>query len=151
VLIFELMNRAEADAIVDAVSWWAIERDDIRAMALLGSWARGSQRKTSDVDLLLLTDQTEEYLDGRTWLAQINFRNANYAVQSSDCAVYGEVWSRHVHLLPAAEVELTFARCSWAKTNPIDCGTRSVVKDAFRIIFDKDGSLAMLADAVMSG
>ena len=47
-------------------------------------------------------------------------------------------------------MELTFANCSWAKTDSIDSGTRRVVKYAFRIIFDKDGILAKLADAVMS-
>ena len=149
-LIFGLINRAEVDAVIDAITCWAIERDDIRAVALVGSWARGNPRQTSDVDLLFLTDQAEEYRECRRWLAQINFQNAGYVVQSSDYAVYGGVWSQHIHLLPPAEIELTFASCSWARTDPIDCGTRSVVKDAFRIIVDRDGSLAMLADAVMS-
>jgi hypothetical protein len=54
-------------------------------------------------------------------------------------------------LLPAAEVELTFTDCSYAKTNPIDGGTLHLVKDGFRVIFDKDGILAELADAVMTG
>jgi hypothetical protein len=54
-------------------------------------------------------------------------------------------------LLPAAQVELTFAQCSWARTDPVDLGTRSIVKDAFEIIFDKDGTLARVVDAVMSG
>jgi hypothetical protein len=33
---------------------------------------------------------------------------------------------------------------------PIDGGTRGVVEDAFRIIFDKDRILAKLVDAFMS-
>src|SRR5205807_2454032 len=101
--------------------------DDIRAMALLGSWARGNPRQTSDVDLLFLTDQTKKYRHRRKWLTEIDFRTAGYTVQSSDWAAYGDVWSLHVHLLPTAEVELTFANCSWAKTDPIDSGTRRVV------------------------
>jgi uncharacterized protein len=56
-----------------------------------------------------------------------------------------------VHLLPAAEVELAFAKCSWAQTEPVDGGTRGVVNDAFQIIFDKDGMLSKLISAVMSG
>jgi hypothetical protein len=150
VLIFELMKSAEADAVINTVTHWATKCDDIRAMALLGSWARGNPRQTSDVDLLFLTDQTKKYRHRRKWLSEIACRTAGYTVQSSDCAAYGDVWSLHVHLLPTAEVELTFANCSWAKTDPIDSGTRRVVKDAFRIIFDKDGILAKLADAVMS-
>ena len=72
-LIFGLMNRSEVDAIINAITCWAIERDDIRAIALVGSWARGNPRQTSDVDLLFLTDKAEEYRECRRWLAQINF------------------------------------------------------------------------------
>jgi hypothetical protein len=53
-----------------------------------------------------------------------------------------------VHLLPTADLELTFAQCSWAKTDPVDTGTQVVLGDAFRIIFDRDGILAKLVDAV---
>jgi len=56
-----------------------------------------------------------------------------------------------MHLLSPAEVELTFAECCWAQTEPVDGGTRSVVKDAFEIIFDKDGLLTKLVYAVKSG
>jgi uncharacterized protein len=83
-------------------------------------------------------------------LSEIDFRGAGYRLQSSEDAIYGVVWSRHVNLLPGAEVELTFAECSWARTDPIDGGTRGVVEDAFRIIFDKDRILAKLVDAFMS-
>ncbi len=144
------MNKAEAQAIIDAVTVWAIERDDIRAMALAGSWARGNPRQTSDIDLLFLTDRAEEYRRRRKWLTEIDFKNAGYRVQSSESAVYGVVWSRHLYLLPPADVELSFATCPWAKTRPIDSGTRSVVEDAFQIILDKDGILAKLVDALMS-
>jgi uncharacterized protein len=147
----ELMKTAEANAIVSAVSRWAVERDDIRAMALIGSWSRGNPRQVSDIDLLLLSDRAHEYRRCRKWLTEIDFGGAGYRLQSSEIAIYGVVWSRHINLLPAAELELTFAECSWARTDPVDGGTRGVVQDAFRIIFDKDRILAKLVDAVLSG
>lgn len=137
--------------IVGAVATWAIVRHDVRALALVGSWARGNPRRTSDIDLLLLSDRADEYHRLRRWWDDIDFTEAGYRQQSSESARYGAVWSQHFHLLPRAEVELTFAKTSWAKTDPIDSGTRSVVKDAFRIIVDKDGLFAKLVDAVMSG
>ena len=145
------MNSFQANSIIDAVMDWAIERADVRAMACVGSWARGDPRDASDIDLLLLTDRTEEYRRRRKWLSEIDFGKAGFRVQSNESAVYGAVWSRHVHLLPMAEVELTFANCSWARTDPIDCGTRGVVEDALRIAFDKDGALARLVSVVMAG
>jgi uncharacterized protein len=137
------MEAAEANAITTAVAQWAIERDDIRAMALLESWARGDPRPTSDLDLLLLSDRAPDYRN-RTWLTEIAFQNAGFRLHSSDSAIYGTVWSQHVHLLPAAYVELTFAKCAWASVDPIHNGTRVVVKDAFHIVFDRDGILAKL-------
>jgi uncharacterized protein len=147
----ELMKPAEANAMVSAVSSWAIKRGDIRAMALVGSWARGNQGQVSDIDLLLLSDCAHEYRHSQEWLTEIDFRGSGYSLNSSESANYGVVWSRHMHLLPPAEVELTFAECRWAQTEPVDGGTRSVVKDAFKIIFDKDRMLSKLVAAVMSG
>jgi uncharacterized protein len=145
------MRLAEANAIISAVRSWAIERGDIRAMALVGSWARGNPGQVSDIDLLLLSDRVHEYRHSEGWVTEIDFRGSGYRHSSSESATYGVVWSRHVHLLPAAEVELAFAECSWAQTEPVDDGTRGVVKDAFHIIFDKDGMLSKLVTAVTSG
>src|SRR3974377_1169331 len=108
------MKLADVDAITVPVANWAIERDDVRAMAMVGSWARGNPRPASDLDLLLLSDLALDYQRRRTWLTEIDFQKAGFRLRSSEGAVYGVVWSQHVHLLPAAEVELTFARCSWA-------------------------------------
>jgi predicted nucleotidyltransferase len=145
------MQPAGADAIVRAVAAWARTRRDIRAMALVGSWARGNPHRRSDIDLVLLSDRAAEYRRRRKWLAEIDFEGAGYRVQSSQNARYGAVWSRHVTLVPSAKVELTFAKRSWARTDPVDPGTRGIVMDAFRTIVDKDRLLAALIDAMMSG
>jgi len=120
-------------------------------MGLIGSWARGNPHRGSDVDLLLLTDRAADYRRRRNWLTEIDFAGAGYRVVSSKTARYGAAWSRHVTLAPSAEVELTFAERSWARTDPVDPGTRGIVKDAFRTIVDKDRLLAALIDAMMSG
>jgi hypothetical protein len=144
------MKAADANAIVSAVADWAICREDIRAMALVGSWARGDPHQESDVDLLLISDRADEYRARQEWLAEIDFESAGYGVASSKDASYGVVWSCHVAMLPTAMVELTFARRSWAQADTVDAGTRRVVKDAFRIIIDKDRTLAELVSVVMA-
>jgi hypothetical protein len=144
------MDSAELNSIANAVADWAIARDDIRAMALAGSWARGNPHQGSDIDLLLLSDRADDYQRLPHWLTEIDFTRCGYRQQSSESETYGAVWSQHIRLLPEVEVEVSFAKCSWAKTEPVDGGTRRVVQDAFRIIFDKDGLLTKLIDAVMS-
>jgi predicted nucleotidyltransferase len=140
------MRIAEADALMTVVAGWARTRDDIRAMALVGSWARGRPHRGSDLDLLLLSERPADYRGRRKWLREIDFRAAGFRPRSSTGATYGAVWSLHLHLHPAADVELTFAGRAWANTTPIDAGTRSVVMEGFRIILDKDAILARLAN-----
>jgi Nucleotidyltransferase domain len=77
------MRRQEANAVIDAIGAWAIRRDDIRAMALVGSWARGNPHRASDIDVLLLTDNAGEYRRRRTWLCEIDFRSAGYRLHST--------------------------------------------------------------------
>jgi uncharacterized protein len=141
------MKLADVNAITTAVANWAIEQHDIRAMAMLGSWVRGTPRPTSDLDLLLLSDVASDYQRCRRWLTEIDFQNAGFRLRCSESAIYGVVWSQHVHLLPAAEVELI--TCSWASTDPIDNGTRLVLQDALQIILDRDELLTKLVVAVM--
>ena len=141
------MNHASAEAVIAAVAAWARTRDDVRALALVGSWARGNAGPGSDVDLLVLSDCAEGYRGSHEWLNEIDFAGAGHSIKSSDDATYGTVWSRHIHLCPIGEVELTFATFGWAGA-PIDAGTRAIVRDALRIIVDKDGSLARLVRAV---
>jgi hypothetical protein len=145
------MKTADANAIVRMVADWAVDHEDIRALALIGAWARGDPHEESDIDLLLLSDRAAEYRLRGEWLAEISFESAGHRILSIEDASYGVAWSRHIILMPAAKVELTFAKCSWARTDPVDPGTQTVVKDAFEIIFDKDGTLARVVDAVISG
>jgi hypothetical protein len=142
------MNQVSAEALIEAVGAWATTRDDVRALALVGSWARGNPRLASDIDLLVLSDCTEGYRCTHEWMNEIDFARAGRSIKSSDDAIYGAVWSRHIHLYPAGEVELTFALCAWASVAPIDAGTRAIVSDGFRIILDKDRRLGALVAAV---
>jgi predicted nucleotidyltransferase len=149
-VILNSMETVHVNAIVKAVADWALRREDIRAMALVGSWARGDPHQGSDVDLLLLTDRADEYRNCQKWLAEIDLESAGYGVASREVATYGVAWSCHVAMSPNEMLELTFARRSWARADTVDEGTRCVVKDAFRVIFDKDGTLTKLVSVVIS-
>jgi hypothetical protein len=94
------MNTAHANAIVRMVADWAADREDIRAMALIGSWARGDPQQGSDIDLLLLSDRGVDYRLRWEWLPEIPFEGAGYRILSSEDANYGVVWSRHIVLVP---------------------------------------------------
>ncbi|MFB9907748.1 nucleotidyltransferase domain-containing protein [Allokutzneria oryzae] len=48
----------EIDAVIRRVTRWAAEREDITGLLLVGSCARDDQRPGSDVDLVLLAEDT---------------------------------------------------------------------------------------------
>lgn len=50
-----------------AVGAWAADRADLRAVALVGSWARGNLHADSDVDLVLLAETPRVYVDDAEW------------------------------------------------------------------------------------
>jgi hypothetical protein len=56
-------------------------------------------------------------------------------------------WSAHIELEPAAELELTFVKESWASIDPVDAGTGKIVTDALKVLIDKDGALERLRHA----
>ena len=41
---------------------WASVREDVQAIALVGSYARDEARDDSDIDFVILTSQPEKYL-----------------------------------------------------------------------------------------
>ena len=52
-------------AIFKKISQWAEESPRIESVLLVGSWARGENRASSDIDLVVLTDAKEELLRDR--------------------------------------------------------------------------------------
>ena len=62
------MKPTDVEAIIGAVTAWALKREDVRALALAGSWARGAAREDSDLDLLLLSERAPDYRRRGDWL-----------------------------------------------------------------------------------
>ena len=46
------MTPAEVRSFTDAIVPWIEGRDDLRGLAMVGSWARGTVQATSDLDLV---------------------------------------------------------------------------------------------------
>ena len=113
------------------------------AVALVGSWARGAARAGSDVDLVVLTERPERWLDSSDWLADV----APEAVLTSR-REFGALQERRVRLPGGLEVELGIGRPSWAAVGRLDDGTRRVAVDGLVPLWDPNGLLEALLTAV---
>jgi hypothetical protein len=133
---------ARSPRIANAVADWARTQMDIRGLALIGSHARGEARPESDIDFMALA------LDPKTFEMDIAWPKAiawpGMRIVKWEDERYSVVWSRRLWFEPSCEVELSFGTLSWAALNPIDRGTRRVVLDAFRVLYDPDGLMTRL-------
>ena len=125
-------------AIFKEISQWAEESPRIESVLLVGSWARGENRASSDIDLVVLTDAKEELLRDQSWTARFG-RVARQQTES-----YGACTSVRVWYQDGREVEFGLVLPSWADA-PLDGGTARVLRDGYRVLADKKGRFARLA------
>jgi uncharacterized protein len=131
----------EVDGLLASLRAWAAQRTDVRALALVGSWARDLPRSDSDVDVVLLTDAPSRYINGEDWLASVG------GVGLINTQRWGVMTELRFALQSGLEVELGIGTPAWASVAPLDDGTRRVISDGMRAIHDPDGLLARLAEA----
>lgn len=117
------------DQFLSQFAAWASSQADIAGVALVGSYARGTAKETSDVDLVVLARQPEQYLQSTDWVHQFG------QVQRYQTEDYGRVISLRVWYADGLEVEYGLTDESWAAV-PLDEGSRRVLSDGMRVLFE---------------
>jgi predicted nucleotidyltransferase len=130
----------EVNGFIDTLKQWVAERGDVVAVALVGSWARGGARADSDLDVVVLTHNPSAYVERDDWIEGI--APGAHILRTGD---WGAITERRLRLRSGLEVEVGVGLPSWAETAPVDPGTRAVVREGFRPVFDPHGLLAELA------
>ena len=139
----------QAERIIQIIADWAKAQPTIQAVALVGSHARGSAGSDSDIDLVLIVTDPHAFRAETGWLDTIGWNAVGARPQKWQDEDYGELWSRRLWLEKNhGEIEFGFASPSWADVNPLDPGTRSVIADGCRILYDARRILSRLCDAV---
>jgi len=145
-----MATASEVEAVVQSVVSWASSQQDIVAVALVGSWARGNASSHSDIDLILLTDLRDSRRCSVRWLKQFLSENGLPRLRSFFDRTYGVGWSRQVTLRNGLEIEFTFCKQSWAALDPIDIGTQHVITGGFRPLYDPLNLLQQLHLSVIA-
>lgn len=114
---------------------WSRRRRDIRAVALVGSYARMQANPTSDVDLVIITTDPQKYLTETKWLRVFGI------VITQKVEDYGKLTSLRVWYESGLEIEYGFTTRDWVKT-PLDRGTKRVIEDGMRVLFEKETILS---------
>jgi len=122
---------------------WATAQADIEGVALVGSYARGTATENSDVDLMILTSERARYLENQDWLSLFG------EIERCRNETWGAVRTIRATYKTGPEIEYNFSAPSWAAI-PVDAGTRRVVNDGMKILFDPIGILDALRNAVFA-
>lgn len=126
------------------VTQWARNDVSIAAIALVGSWARGEPSMTSDIDIVVLAEHPDLFLEQLGWVVDATGEDAAL-VRSED---FGAIIERRVRLASGLEIEFGFGDKSWAQTTPVDAGTHQVMSDGHDIWHDPHGLLTSLVAAL---
>jgi predicted nucleotidyltransferase len=126
-------NIQDIRAFLDAFIAWASNQSDVYAIALVGSYARSAAKDDSDIDLVVLTDQPQRYLDELAWIERFG------AVEKQQFEDYGKLTSVRVWYQNGYEVEYGITTPDWAAT-PLDPGTRQVILGGMIVLCER-GSL----------
>ena len=122
---------------------WATAQADIEGVALVGSYARGTATDNSDIDLIILTSERARYLENQDWLSLFG------EIERSTNETWGDVKTIRATYKTGLEIEYNFSTPSWASL-PVDAGTRRVLNDGVKILYDPTGLLDALRNAVFA-
>lgn len=142
------MRGDEARELQEGLAEWARAEPSCRALALVGSWARDSARDDSDLDIMFLTARLDTWASNSEWLRDL-LRRIGHEATSLHAETYGVARCWRAWLVSGGELEIGLADLNWARTSPVDDGTRRVVLDGMRVLVDKDGLLRALIGAVL--
>lgn len=136
-----MQRSKEPEKYIREVTEWVSSCGTILALALVGSHARHKPRSDSDIDFVLICEDTSHLLDNLAWIEQFG------KVISHKLEDWGVVTSVRVMYIDGQEIEFGIAPRGWADI-PIDEGTHGVVVDGMMILDDKRGILKKLKDAI---
>jgi predicted nucleotidyltransferase len=128
---------------LEQVAEWASDQKDILAVALVGSHARGEARWDSDIDLVLLAEDPQKYLGDAGWPEQFG------PVLRRQTEYYALVTSVRVWYAGGREVEFGWTSRAWA-AEPLEEGTRRVIQDGMRVIFERGTILSRRSNPPVS-
>jgi predicted nucleotidyltransferase len=120
---------------LDVFVAWASAQPDVQVVALVGSYARGTAKEDSDIDLVILTDYPQNYLESTEWAEQFGI------IEKHQTEDYGKLTSLQVWYQKGYEVEYGITTPDWAAT-PLDAGTQEVIRGGMIVVFERGDLLS---------
>ena len=115
---------------IDQLRIFAINHAEIESVIIVGFYARGTNKETSDLDLCIITNAKNKMVETPDFVKEFG------TVQNMRTECYGACTSIRVWYESGLEVEFGIVDPSWLSI-PLDNGTRKVLSDGYKVIVDK--------------
>lgn len=102
----------------------------IESIIIVGSYARGTNKENSDLDIIIITSNKAGMI------ADNQFAQSFGKVSKQQIEYYGACTSIRVWYKDEQEVEFGIVEPSWISI-PLDTGTYKVLSDGYKVIIDK--------------
>lgn len=134
------------DLLVAAVSDWAAEREDVRALVLVGSQARNDvpADRWSDLDLILLLEDPARYTEDARWIEEFGRPVLTFLEATMD----GH-WERRVLYETGEDVDFVLFPASVLERLEASDNAAVLLRRGYRVLVDRVGAserFAALAD-----
>ena len=117
---------------IDQLRIFAINHAEIESVIIVGFYARGTNKETSDLDLCIITNAKNKMVETPDFVKEFGI------VKNMQIEYYGACISIRVWYENGLEVEFGLVGPSWIKM-PLDGGTRKVLNDGYKVVVDKRG------------
>ncbi len=109
---------------------YARNTSHIESVLIVGSYARGTNKERSDLDIVIITSNKAGMIANRDFIQEFG------VVYRQQTEYYGACTSIRVWYKDGKEVEFGIVEPSWISM-PLDAGTSQVLSDGYKIIIDK--------------
>jgi len=109
---------------------YAENTSHIESVLVVGSYARGTNKENSDLDIVIITSNKADMVTNQA------FTQAFGEVKKQQTEYYGACTSVRAWYGDGKEVEFGIVEPSWAAI-PLDAGTYQVLSDGYQLILDK--------------
>jgi predicted nucleotidyltransferase len=129
-----LKTQTDIELFIKEIICWAKDQLGLLAVALVGSYARGTAGKGSDIDLVLIALNPGDYLKDTTWAGVFG------EIEKQQIEPYGKLTSLRVRHAAGPKVEFGLTTREWASL-PLDFGTQNVISDGVKVLFEREAGI----------
>ena len=109
---------------------YAERTSHIESVLIVGSYARGTNKENSDLDIIIITSNKSDMITNQSFTREFG------EVYKQQTEYYGVCTSIRAWYSDGKEVEFGIVEPSWIST-PLDSGTYQVLSDGYKLIVDK--------------